>query len=65
MDRLISSAALAATFVSFAPAGCDGDSHSTLAASSPTGGASEPAIQAIQGLTAPSSVSVVTAKNAS
>ncbi|MEP7297289.1 MAG: hypothetical protein ABI702_13965 [Burkholderiales bacterium] len=65
MDRLISSAALAAAFVSFALAGCGGGGGSTSAAASPSGGASGPTVQTIQGVTTPNSVSVVTAKNAS
>ena len=63
MDRLISSAALAAAFASFALAGCGGGS--TSAAASPSGSASGPTVQPIQGVTTPNSVSVVTAKNAS
>lgn len=65
MDQSTRHAALAAAFVSIALAGCGGgnSSTSTSAAPSPSAGASGPTAQAIQGVTTPNSVSVVTAKN--
>jgi len=58
MDRRIGSAALAAVLFSFMLSACGGGGGSAAAQASGGGGAS------IEGVTTPSNVSVVTAKNA-
>ena len=61
MDRVSPGAALAALFLStLALSGCGSDGSSTPVA--PAGG--PPAAEAVTGVSTPSSVSVVTAKNA-
>ncbi len=61
MDRLSPGAALAALFLSpLALPACGGDGSSTPVAPA----SSPPAVQAVDGVSTPSSVSVVTAKNA-
>ncbi|MFL6664209.1 MAG: hypothetical protein ACJ8G7_18715 [Rhizobacter sp.] len=59
MDRLTGSAALAAVLLTLALAGCGGGGGGADAA--PSAGAPD---ASIQGVTTPTSVSVVTAKNA-
>lgn len=60
MDRLTGSAALAAVLLSAALSGCGGGSTSTTAAAA--GGASGPTAT-VQGVSTPSTISVVTPKN--
>ena len=63
MDRVSPGAALAAVFLStLALTACGGDGSSTPAPAAPAG--NPPAAQAVTGVSTPSSVSVVTAKNA-
>jgi len=61
MDRLIGGAALAAVALSLALAGCGGGGGAAADAPPSTGGTTG---ASIQGVSTPSSVSVVTAKNA-
>jgi hypothetical protein len=65
MDRFTGGAALAAVFISLALAGCGGGGGGSSADAAPSsgGGASSPTAS-IQGVSTPSTVSVVTAKNA-
>ena len=62
MDRLTPRAAFAAALLGFALAGCGGGSTSAGTTPPPSGG-SDPT-PAIAGVSTPSTVSVVTAKNA-
>ena len=61
MDRLTGSAAFAALFLSAALSGCGGGSTSATTAAA-AGGASGPTAT-VQGVSTPSTISVVTPKN--
>lgn len=61
MDRLIGSAAFSAALLSLTLAACGGGGGTNAAPASSDGGTSTPTVQ---GISTPSSVSVVTAKNA-
>ena len=63
MDRLTGSAAFAAVLLCTTLCACGGGSSSSGAAASPSGGASGPTAT-IQGVSTPSTISVVTPKNA-
>jgi hypothetical protein len=62
MDRLTGSAALAAVLLSLTLTACGGGSADTATTTTPSGGGTPST--AVQGVSTPSSVSVVTAKNA-
>lgn len=65
MDHLTGRAALAATFLSVALTACGGGGGSATAeAPAPSAETPAPAPAAVSGVSTPSSVSVVTAKNA-
>ena len=63
MDRLTGSALFAALFLSLSLTACGGGS-STAAAADPDPVAEDPVEETVDGVATPSSVSVVTAKNA-
>jgi len=66
MDRLTEGAAVAAVLVSLtlSLAACGGGTGTPTAGQTPSGTPPGPTAQSIDGVTTPSSVSVVTAKNA-